>query len=68
MLEVALNAAWDYLVKCGATEEDAGAEGEDGGEGGGGGNVHEFLGTSLKALFSYSVLTDTGSGIRPARW
>ena len=25
MLEVALNAAWDYLVKCGATEEDAGA-------------------------------------------
>ena len=25
VLEVALNAAWDYLVKCGATEEDAGA-------------------------------------------
>ena len=25
VLEVALNATWDYLVKCGATEEDAGA-------------------------------------------
>lgn len=25
VLDVALNAAWDYLVKCGATEEDAGA-------------------------------------------
>lgn len=25
VLEMALNAAWDYLVKCGATEEDAGA-------------------------------------------
>ena len=25
VLEVALNAAWDSLVKCGATEEDAGA-------------------------------------------
>lgn len=25
VLEVALNAAWDYLAKCGATEEDAGA-------------------------------------------
>lgn len=25
VLEIALNAAWDYLVKCGVTDEDAGA-------------------------------------------